>query len=276
MNPVTVLLAAITRLTSVEKSVVAYVSGYAGMLKQYANEPDAIMSIAAEMEAQTDAFATAVVANTPAAPASSITDAANALATAIEADPTHPNNVSSGNAGVPAVDNTDANGNVAGNPNADPAASAPLTENQSGLNPPADTPVATGANPPQPVASVPQPGDATVVSSPTNAVPVPDGAPAAGSAGTAASTPPASSTPSLSALSPTSGPAAGGNTVTLTGSGFTGATGVSFGADMAPSFTVLDDNSMTAIAPIVNGSGGTSVSVVSLVGNSNALSYSYV
>lgn len=196
MNPVTVLLAAITRLTSVEKSVVAYVSGYAAMIKQYADEPNAIMSIAAEMEAQTDAFATAVVANTPAASASSITDAANALATAIEADPTHPNNVGSGNAGAPAVDNTDANGNVAGNPNADPAASAPLTENQSGLNPPADTPVGAGANPPQPVASVPLPGDATVVSGPTDAVPVPAGAPVAGGTSDATSTTPAPSTTS--------------------------------------------------------------------------------
>ncbi len=42
----------------------------------------------------------------------------------------------------------------------------------------------------------------------------------------------------VTGMSPTSGPAAGGTTVTITGAAFTGATSVSFGATAASSFTV--------------------------------------
>ena len=44
--------------------------------------------------------------------------------------------------------------------------------------------------------------------------------------------------PVVTSISPTSGPAAGGTTVTITGSGFTGATAVDFGTTPATSFTV--------------------------------------
>jgi len=65
--------------------------------------------------------------------------------------------------------------------------------------------------------------------------------------------------PPLSALSPTEGPATGGTTVILTGSGFTGATGVSFGTVPAASFTVNSDDGIEAVAPA--GAGTVPVSV---------------
>jgi hypothetical protein len=58
----------------------------------------------------------------------------------------------------------------------------------------------------------------------------------------------AASAPSVTAVSPTSGSTAGGTVVTITGSGFTGATAVSFGT-VAASFTVYTDGSIVATAP---------------------------
>ena len=55
--------------------------------------------------------------------------------------------------------------------------------------------------------------------------------------------------PAVTAVSPSSGPAAGGGTVTITGSGFTGATAVEFGAGSPSSFTVVSDSTITAVAP---------------------------
>ncbi len=48
---------------------------------------------------------------------------------------------------------------------------------------------------------------------------------------------------------PTFGSTAGGTTVTILGSNFTGATGVSFGSVAAPLFTVLSDTAISATAP---------------------------
>lgn len=64
--------------------------------------------------------------------------------------------------------------------------------------------------------------------------------------------------PTVSSVSPGSGPVAGGNTVTITGIGFTGATEVTFGSTAATSFTKVttaDDSQITAIAPA--GTAGT-------------------
>jgi hypothetical protein len=55
--------------------------------------------------------------------------------------------------------------------------------------------------------------------------------------------------PSVTGVLPAAGPTGGGNTVTLTGAGFTGATQVSFGTLPAPSFTVLSDSSIQVTAP---------------------------
>jgi RHS repeat-associated protein len=63
------------------------------------------------------------------------------------------------------------------------------------------------------------------------------------------SPPAASSNITVTALSPAQGPATGDTTVTVTGTGFTGATGVLFGQTSATSFTVNSDTSITAVAP---------------------------
>ncbi|MFF7943511.1 beta strand repeat-containing protein [Nocardia gamkensis] len=55
--------------------------------------------------------------------------------------------------------------------------------------------------------------------------------------------------PSLSGVSPSLGPAAGGNTVTITGTNLTAATAVSFGATPATSFTVNSSTQITAVVP---------------------------
>jgi hypothetical protein len=65
--------------------------------------------------------------------------------------------------------------------------------------------------------------------------------------------------PPASALAPSEGPASGGTTVTLTGSGFTGTTAVDFGDAPASSFTVLSDDAIQAVAPA--GTGTVAVSV---------------
>ncbi|HEX2821202.1 MAG TPA: choice-of-anchor C family protein [Streptosporangiaceae bacterium] len=67
--------------------------------------------------------------------------------------------------------------------------------------------------------------------------------------------------PPQSSVSPDSGTAAGGNTVVLTGSGFTGVTGVSFGGISAESFTVAADGAIEAVAPAGTGTVPVTVSV---------------
>jgi hypothetical protein len=73
--------------------------------------------------------------------------------------------------------------------------------------------------------------------------------------------------PTVSSISPTSGSTGGGTTVIITGSGFTGATAVNFGATAATAFTVNSATRITAISPAgtagtvdvtVSNSGGTS------------------
>ena len=60
--------------------------------------------------------------------------------------------------------------------------------------------------------------------------------------------------PIVTAAAPNGGPPAGGTSVTITGFNFTGATGVSFGANAAASFSVNNSTSITATSPpAVNG-----------------------
>ncbi|WP_051133431.1 IPT/TIG domain-containing protein [Nocardia paucivorans] len=80
--------------------------------------------------------------------------------------------------------------------------------------------------------------------------------------------------PALNSISPNQGPTSGGTTVTLTGSGLTGATAVAFGAALATSFTVDSDTQITAIAPA--GTGIVPVTVTGPGGTSNAVPYLYV
>ncbi|WP_308124456.1 IPT/TIG domain-containing protein [Streptomyces sp. NEAU-YJ-81] len=80
--------------------------------------------------------------------------------------------------------------------------------------------------------------------------------------------------PVVSGVSPGQGPAAGGNTVTLTGSGFTGATAVRFGAANATTFTVISATQITAVAP--PGSGTVQVTVTGPGGTGSGVAYGYV
>jgi hypothetical protein len=71
--------------------------------------------------------------------------------------------------------------------------------------------------------------------------------------------------PEHSALIPNGGAAAGGTQVLLTGSGFTGATAVSFGAAAAASFHVVDDHLIVAVSP--GGTGTVGITVTASVGS---------
>jgi hypothetical protein len=77
--------------------------------------------------------------------------------------------------------------------------------------------------------------------------------------------------PRVTSVSVTSGPAAGGTGVTVTGTGFTGATAVTFGATPAPSFTVNGDTSITVVSPAAS-AGTVDVTVTTAGGTSSASS----
>ena len=55
--------------------------------------------------------------------------------------------------------------------------------------------------------------------------------------------------PTVSGVGPSTGTTAGGTAVTITGSGFTGATKVAFGSTAATTFTVVSNTEITAVAP---------------------------
>ncbi len=74
-------------------------------------------------------------------------------------------------------------------------------------------------------------------------------------------------TPVVSAVSPKTGPAAGGTSVTITGSGFTGATALSFGSTPASSYKVNSATSISALAPPAT-SGSVDVTVTTAAGAS--------
>ncbi|MGO4648004.1 IPT/TIG domain-containing protein, partial [Nocardia sp. 2YAB30] len=80
--------------------------------------------------------------------------------------------------------------------------------------------------------------------------------------------------PSLTSISPIAGPVTGGTTVTLTGTGFTGATAVNFGATPATSFTVNSNTQITAVAPA--GTGTVLVTVTTPGGTTGGVAYTYV
>jgi len=82
--------------------------------------------------------------------------------------------------------------------------------------------------------------------------------------------------PQLGSFSPLAGPLAGNNTVTLTGTGFTGATGVNFGSTQATGFTVVSDSEITVTVP-AGVQGNVEVSVVTPGGTATAdSSYAYL
>ena len=55
--------------------------------------------------------------------------------------------------------------------------------------------------------------------------------------------------PNITLLSPSQGPTGGGTAVTITGTGFTGATSVTFDGIAATSLVVVSDTSITVVSP---------------------------
>ncbi|MEV4616525.1 IPT/TIG domain-containing protein [Kitasatospora sp. NPDC049258] len=81
--------------------------------------------------------------------------------------------------------------------------------------------------------------------------------------------------PFKSALSAASGVLAGGNTITITGTGLSTATAVNFGANSAVP-TVTSDSLISVIVPAGAAAGSVGVSVTTAGGTNNGLSYTYV
>ncbi len=81
--------------------------------------------------------------------------------------------------------------------------------------------------------------------------------------------------PALDSISPTDGPAAGGTTVTLTGTGLTGTTAVTFDGVPATGVLVVNDSTVTATTPL-HVAGAVDVSVTTPFGSdtlANAFTY---
>jgi hypothetical protein len=72
--------------------------------------------------------------------------------------------------------------------------------------------------------------------------------------------------PAVTGISPTSGTTAGGDSVTITGSGFTGATDTAFGTASAAAMTVDSDTQVTATSP--GGTGTVDITVTTPAGTS--------
>ncbi len=81
--------------------------------------------------------------------------------------------------------------------------------------------------------------------------------------------------PTISGVSPNTGTTLGGKSVTITGTGFTGASVVNFGGIAASGLTVVSDTQITAMTP-AHAAGAVDVSVTSLGGTVTAVSaYTY-
>jgi hypothetical protein len=84
----------------------------------------------------------------------------------------------------------------------------------------------------------------------------------------------AASVPTLTSVTPSQGPATGGNTVTLTGTNLSAVTQVLFGGTPATLFTLVSATQITAVAP--PGTGTVQITATSPGGTSNPLTYAYV
>ncbi len=109
-----------------------------------------------------------------------------------------------------------------------------------------------------PVASSPPPSKETAASPPST----PSGGPGGGGSSGGGANP-----VSIRALTPSSGTAGGGDTIDISGSGFTDATAVDFGSDASSAFTVTSATTVTAVAPA--GAGTVNVQVVTPAGTSS-------
>ncbi|HEX4220636.1 MAG TPA: IPT/TIG domain-containing protein, partial [Acidimicrobiales bacterium] len=81
--------------------------------------------------------------------------------------------------------------------------------------------------------------------------------------------PPISPAPTVTSVSPATGPAAGGTAVTITGTGFTGATAVKFGSNAGTAVTVVSDTEITVTSP-AGAVGAVPVTVTTPAGTSAA------
>ena len=79
------------------------------------------------------------------------------------------------------------------------------------------------------------------------------------------------SAPAVSGVTPNAGSTTGGQTVTITGTNFTGATAVRFGTTAATNLTVVSDAQLTATVP-AHAAGTVNVTVTTPAGNSPAVS----
>jgi len=75
--------------------------------------------------------------------------------------------------------------------------------------------------------------------------------------------------PTVNGVNPPGGPTTGGTTVSITGTGFTGATAVSFGTTPATSFTVNSNTSITATSPAAVSAGSVGVTINTSAGISD-------
>lgn len=82
------------------------------------------------------------------------------------------------------------------------------------------------------------------------------------------------SPPTISSINPTSGPTAGGTTVTLSGTGFIAPVTVTVGGASATNVTVLDDTSVSFDTPA--GSAGSALVVLTSVGQTASTTYTYI
>ena len=76
--------------------------------------------------------------------------------------------------------------------------------------------------------------------------------------------------PAVTALAPSKGSIAGGTTVTISGTDFSGVTAVSFGGAAAKSFAVASETQLTAVAPKTVKPGPVDVTVTTIAGSSPA------
>jgi hypothetical protein len=118
----------------------------------------------------------------------------------------------------------------------------------------------TAATTPSPSRGIQGPVSPPVTPAPSPSVQGPDVP-----SGTPAPTTAPAALPQVTAVSPASGVGAGGDAVAISGSGFTGATGVYFGSSSS-TMTVVSDTQITATSP--PGSGTVDITVVTPGGTS--------
>lgn len=81
--------------------------------------------------------------------------------------------------------------------------------------------------------------------------------------------------PIVTAINPTGGPIAGGNTVTITGFNLFTATSVSFGANTATP-TIISDSQIQVVVPAGSGAGSIPVVINTVGGVASGFTYNYV